>query len=480
MAPSIPPQSAQTTVRLAVFCVFCHVSMMSMNMTVMPEILLKLVGGSSEELAKLVGNIAMTTAMASVVVVPWLCAVAETTTGRRTILLMALALDLAVELLLVLEGVRSSIAALYMITPIRAMSSVIMPMCFGACSSNAGTSKGGTKHSDDSDPEEHMSRGYAETKGEWRHSLVQDGTEGTSEGTSAATREHEASAGTRFGILGSAVSLGSMVGPMLGSYLYATDPRYVFQFGATLASLGFVLVMRYWPHDAPPKLALSSASTALAKTKLDPMRGIKLCFAGLWEGDPRRRRLTRFVVCFFIEHLGMAGQWSMVFPVARDRYGWDHTNYSKYMSFIASIGLVGKLVFLPLLLKLTKSRMNVGLIVVGLALRAAELLILAIATEGWMLFAAGTLWSFSCVSEPLLRAVMLSCVLSSDTDALNGALSAILLLTFRGAGPFLFGRLFAMGHYFPFAVSAALFVAAAMSLGGVEPAISKAVQNGGE
>ena len=37
----------------------------------------------------------------------------------------------------------------------------------------------------------------------------------------------------------------------------------------------------------------------------------------------------------------------------------------------------GKLVVLPLLLSLTKSRMNVKLIVVGLALRAAELMLLA-------------------------------------------------------------------------------------------------------
>ena len=48
----------------------------------------------------------------------------------------------------------------------------------------------------------------------------------------------------------------------------------------------------------------------------------------------------------------------MVFPVARERYGWDHGNYSKYMTFVASIGLLGKLVVLPVLLKLTKSRMN--------------------------------------------------------------------------------------------------------------------------
>jgi len=251
---------------------------------------------------------------------------------------------------------------------------------------------------------------------------------------------------------------------MLGSYLYSVNPRYVFQFGATLASLGFVLVMRFWPHDAPPTLLLSLSSSTLAKTKVDPMRGFKLCFKGAG-----RRRLTRLVVCFLIEHLGMAGQWSMVFPVARERYGWDHGNYSKYMTFVASIGLLGKLVVLPVLLKLTKSRMNVKLIIGGLALRAAELLLLAVATKGWMFFAAGSLWSLSCVSEPLLRAVMLSCVQPSDTDALNGALSAILLLTFRGAGPWIFGRLFAVGHYLPFGVSAVLFIAAAVSLGGLPP-----------
>ena len=194
--------------------------MMSMNMTVMPEIILKLVGGSSEALAKLGGNISLTTSVASVVIVPWLCAVAETTTGRRNILLLALALDTVIELLLTFEGIRGSITALYMITPIRAMSSVIMPMCFGACSSSADGGKDGSspKHtapSYDSDPEEYK-KGYAEAKGEMRRSLSHEGDDGGENSAAAASREHEASASTRFGVLGSAISLGSMVGPLVG------------------------------------------------------------------------------------------------------------------------------------------------------------------------------------------------------------------------------------------------------------------------
>mmetsp|Transcript_89346 Transcript_89346/g.255116 ORF Transcript_89346/g.255116 Transcript_89346/m.255116 type:complete len:231 (-) Transcript_89346:1046-1738(-) len=148
---------SETLFYISVFCVFVHVSMMSMNMTIMPEIILQLVGGSSEALAKLGGNISLTTSMASVVVVPWLCAVAETTTGRRTIVLLALALDLLVELLFTFPAVRGSITALYMITPIRAVSSVVMPMCFGACSAFVDSSKGiSPKHTKayDADPDE--------------------------------------------------------------------------------------------------------------------------------------------------------------------------------------------------------------------------------------------------------------------------------------------------------------------------------------
>ena len=106
----------------------------------------------------------------------------------------------------------------------------------------------------------------------------------------------------------------------------------------------------------------------------------------------------------------------------------------------------------------------------ALACRACELLCFVLADHGWgrpytqaiihacdfggrysalrdcsivialsELFAIGFLTLVTALAEPLLRAAMVACILPEDGGALQGALSAGLLITMRGIGPWIMG-----------------------------------------
>jgi hypothetical protein len=119
---------------LALYVIFAHIVPHSAANSVLPQLLLPLVGDSGQELARLIGTLALVTSAASLIIVPLLSAASDGYWGRKNVLLVGLAIDVTGELLLALPVVRSSRWMLFALAPVRAISASVMPMCHAAAS----------------------------------------------------------------------------------------------------------------------------------------------------------------------------------------------------------------------------------------------------------------------------------------------------------------------------------------------------------
>lgn len=460
--------------RLALIVMFSHMAPMSASHSVLPHLLLPLVGGSSGELARLIGLLSITTSVASLVAVPILAAMSDGYWGRKRILLFSLSLDVVGELLLSSGSVRSSRLALVSLAPIRAVSSSVMPLCAAAVAivhSGAGSSSG--------------ARGNGQTNS--RHNVI----------------------GERFGAIGGAVHGALIVGPLVGSAALQTlGPAAPFLLGAGMTFCALLLVLCFWPDESPPPRASNTSEGAaappLSMFGCSPVQGLWLFFhdrrqePGGLSGGPaaqgeagrgssithdaatpatvagrgatatnNKARLRVLGLCFLVEHAGMATT-AILFPFVRLRFGWDHRPFSVYLSFTSSLRMLGSAVGVPLLLR-SGFAAPTTVMTCALAGRAVELLCIALAVwQGWQLWALSVLTLFTALAEPLLRAAMVTCVEPSQVGALQGILSAGQLLTMRGIGPYVMAELFATsqassvwGGGLPFLLASGLFSASA-------------------
>eukprot|EP01047_Picozoa_sp_COSAG01_P096820 COSAG01_NODE_27245_length_690_cov_2.042301_1_plen_111_part_01 len=87
---------------LALYVIFAHIVPHSAANSVLPQLLLPLVGDSGQELARLIGTLALVTSAASLIIVPLLSAASDGYWGRKNVLLVGLAIDVTGELLLAL------------------------------------------------------------------------------------------------------------------------------------------------------------------------------------------------------------------------------------------------------------------------------------------------------------------------------------------------------------------------------------------
>ena len=208
--------------RLSLLVMFAHVTPHSASYSVLPELLLPLVDGKSDELAQLIGTLSLMTSLVSLVAVPLLTAASDTRLGRKNVLLLGLALDVVGELCLATEAVRSSRFLLLCLAPIRAISASVMPMCHAAAAQM--------------EPE----------------------TGNAAAVTLAATPASKAAAaelavGERFGSIAASINAALILGPLLGSYMLQTyGPSAPFHFGACLTAAAWVTVLLLWPAEPPP------------------------------------------------------------------------------------------------------------------------------------------------------------------------------------------------------------------------------------
>jgi MFS family permease len=229
-----------------------------------------------------------------------------------------------------------------------------------------------------------------------------------------------------FAITGAAFGLGMVAGPILGGVLSRqglSTPAFV---AAAIAGANMLVGLLFLPESLAPKHR--------SRQRLVDLNPISQVAAALRLVDLRGLLLTILLL-----NLAFSGLQSN-FPIfSRARFGWDAANNAFFYAFVGTCAVVTQAVLLGWLRRRIGAR---SLAIGGLALMAADLGLMAVAWQGWMLYPIVALLAVgSNLSIPCLTSLLSARVEPSGQGRLMGSLQVVLNLALIG-GPLMAGLAF--------------------------------------
>ncbi|MBB2973050.1 Tet(A)/Tet(B)/Tet(C) family tetracycline efflux MFS transporter [Mesorhizobium sp. RMAD-H1] len=213
---------------------------------------------------------------------------------------------------------------------------------------------------------------------------------------------------TAYGYMSACFGLGLIVGPALGGLLGGLSLRAPFIAAAALTGLNLVLALFILPesHRGVRQSARFSDFNALASlVALTRLKGL-------------RRLLCLYVI------LQIAGQIPAALWVlsSEERFGW---NTGTVGLSLAAFGALSALMQAFATGPVTKRFGERRGLVLGLITDGAGYLLVALATRGWVAFAALPLLALGGVAQPALQALMSFTVAESEQGELQGSLAGL-------------------------------------------------------
>ena len=252
-----------------------------------------------------------------------------------------------------------------------------------------------------------------------------------------------------FAITGAAFGLGMMAGPAIGGVLSQHDlstPAFV---AAAIAGANMLVGWLLLPESLSPEDRARQRPASL-----NPFGQLA---AALRPADLRGLLLTILLL-----NLAFSGLQSN-FPIfSRARFGWDAADNAFFYAFVGACAVATQAVLLGWLRpRVGERRLALG----GLALMAANLGLVALAWQSWMLFPIVALLALgSNLSIPCLTSLISARVEPSGQGRLMGSLQVVLNLALIG-GPLIAGLSFDhVGAAAPYALGS-LIALAALSIG---------------
>jgi MFS transporter, DHA1 family, tetracycline resistance protein len=215
---------------------------------------------------------------------------------------------------------------------------------------------------------------------------------------------------------------GPIIGGMLSQYGLST-PAFV---AAAIASANMLLGLLFLPESLAPENR--------SRRRLISLNPISQLATALRPVDLRGLLLTILLI-----NLAFSGLQSN-FPIfSRARFGWDAANNAFFYAFVGTCAVVTQAVLLGWLRPRIGER---GLALGGLALMAANLGLMAVAWQSWMLFPVVALLALgSNLSIPCLTSLLSTRVEPSGQGRLMGNLQIVLNVALMG-GPLIAGLAF--------------------------------------
>ncbi len=230
-----------------------------------------------------------------------------------------------------------------------------------------------------------------------------------------------------FGLVGVAFGLGFIVGPALGGFLGAIDPRAPFLAAAGLALANMMMGLFILPESLAP--AQRRPFDWRRANPLGALRQLNRL------GGP----LRRLAATYFLWMLGIQvlhGMWSYI---AAYRYQWSPLGIGVSLTVVGALAVVVN----GLLVKRSVDRLGewrTALVGIGAGTAGYAIHIVA-ATEG-LAYAAIFVGALGGLTVPALQALMTARVPETDQGELQGALAALSSITVM-VGPVMFSQLFA-------------------------------------
>lgn len=230
-----------------------------------------------------------------------------------------------------------------------------------------------------------------------------------------------------FGMLGAAFGIGFILGPALGGWLGASDPRLPFWFAAGCSLLNAL----YGLFVLPESLALEKRQPRLVWKNANPLGALRLL-----------RRHSELLGLASVNFLGYVAHeiYPTVFVLyATYRYGWDERQIGLSLAVVgvASVIVSGAIVG-PVVARIGERRA----LFAGLLLGATGFALFGWAAKGWMFLAAipvNMLWS---LAGPSSQSMMTRRVSPAEQGELQGAIGSVRSIGIL-VGPGIFSMTFA-------------------------------------
>ena len=213
----------------------------------------------------------------------------------------------------------------------------------------------------------------------------------------------------KFGLVGAALGVGFIFGPMLGGLVGGVSVRLPFLVAAGLSSLNFLYGLFVLPESLPPErrkaIVLSKANPFAALVGLTRLAGVGLLVAVI-----ALTNLAQFI---------LNGTW-VLFTTFRFGWGPPQNGISLFV-----FGVVAVLVQGVLLSRLLRSLGERKLVLLGLASSSIAYMAYGLATEGWMMYAIvfANLLSFGVSAA--LNAVVSKAAPPNEQGLAMGSLSSL-------------------------------------------------------
>ncbi len=216
-----------------------------------------------------------------------------------------------------------------------------------------------------------------------------------------------------FGLIGAAFGLGFVIGPAVGGLLGEIGTRIPFFAAAGLTALNWL----YGYFVVPESLAKEN------RRPFDWKRANPIGTLLQLKNYPVLTGLLTVMVFIFIGQHATHSTWAFF---TEESFGWSPLEIGLSLGFVGVVvaivqgGIVG-----PFVKKLGQNKA----VIVGLSFNAAGLLMMGLATEGWMIYAIMLPYALGGLAGPSLQGIMTSQVGANQQGELQGGITSLQSLT---------------------------------------------------
>jgi DHA1 family tetracycline resistance protein-like MFS transporter len=215
----------------------------------------------------------------------------------------------------------------------------------------------------------------------------------------------------RFGTVGAVMSLGFIVGPVIGGVMGAWWLRSPFLVAALFNGLNLLVALFVLPESRKP------SPGGFALRELNPLAPL----LWLWNFKPLLPLVTVSVVFGLVA--AIPGTIWVLYGA--ERFGWDKVHMGLSLSVF---GISGALAQAFLVGPLSRRFGDLGTLVIGIAFDMLAYVLMAFATQSWMGYAVAPLFALGGVAMPALQSLVTSRVSDDHQGQLQGVLASLMSL----------------------------------------------------
>lgn len=216
-----------------------------------------------------------------------------------------------------------------------------------------------------------------------------------------------------FGMIGAAFGLGFIVGPMVGGVLGEYGSRIPF-----IAAGGITLLNWLYGFFVLPESLAEENRRSFSWKRANPWGTLTRL-----KNYPVVIGLVASLVMIHVAAHATQSTWSF-FTI--EKFKWSEAQVGYSLGFVGfMIALVQGVLIRPIVNKIGQT----NAVYVGLAFNALGFVLIALATQGWMLYAIMIPYAFGGLAGPSLQGIMSNSVPGNEQGELQGGLTSLISLT---------------------------------------------------